>query len=108
MAPGGRRETRSSDDYLKKGPFGEPFPVIGLGPDLPSNEEIRSKLERADTARRGEQILREMNAHNAKIKEPTDKAADEATGLGAEALEWGFRFQGVHPSPRIFVPRGVR
>jgi hypothetical protein len=91
--------------FLKKGPFGEPYPVIGLGRELPSNDEIHERLLAADTARRGEQILREMNAHNARLKAPIDDAADTATGIGAEALEWGFRKQGAHPSPRIFVPR---
>ena len=93
--------------FLKKGPFGEPFPVIGLGRDLPSPEQITERLQAADTARRGEKILREMNAHNARLKAPIDDAADTASGIGAEALEWGFRKQGAHPIPRIFVPRSA-
>jgi hypothetical protein len=91
--------------FLKKGPFGEPFPVIGLGKELPSSQEITDKLLAADTSRRGDQILRDLNAHNERLREPKRSAADTASGIAAEALEWGFRKQGAHPIPRIFVPR---
>lgn len=89
-------------------PFGDaPYPVIGLGPDLPAPAEIEQRLRRADAARRGDEILREINQANDEIQRENKRASDEATGIAAEALEWGYRKMDAHPSPRIFVPKGV-
>lgn len=92
----------------KANPFGDlPYPVIGLGPTLPSPEEIERQIVKADAARRGDEILREINAANDKLRAEKERAADDASGQGAEALEWGFRKMSAHPTPRIFVPRSV-
>ena len=89
-------------------PFGNaPYPVVGLGSSLPAPAEIEHRLKRADTARRGDEILREMDEANARLKAERNRAADEGSGIAAEALEWGFRKEGAHPSPRIFVPRSA-
>jgi hypothetical protein len=94
--------------WLKKGPFGgEPFPVVGLGKELPDPETLERRLMQADTARHRDKILRDMNANNERIRAAEREAADQASGIAAEALEWGFRKEGAHPSPRIFVPRNA-
>lgn len=91
----------------KASPFGLPYPVIGLGTELPPPEEIERRLIMADTARRGHEILRHLEQENAKIEAAKLAKVDEASGIAAEALEWGFRKQDAHPNPRIFVPRSV-
>lgn len=91
----------------KASPFGLPFPVIGLGPELPPPDEIEKRLMQADTARRGREILDQLERKNAAIKADREARMDDASGIAAEALEWGFRKQGAHPSPRIFVPRSL-
>lgn len=83
------------------------FPVVGIGPELPSNaEDLRALLHKYDTKRHGEKFLRDINAHNERIrKESRDRALD-ADGQVAEALEWGFRREGVI-SPQVFIPRDL-
>lgn len=98
--------------YLKPraNPFGQtdkPFPVIGLGPELPSPETIQRRLYQADAKRRGDQILNDMNSHNESLMQPKRIAADTGTGIAAEVFEYGFRKMGAHPIPRVFVPRSV-
>ena len=93
--------------FLKKGPFGEPFPVVGLGRDLPGPQEIQRRLYHADAKRRGNEILDQINRHNDELQQPGRDSADTAEGIAAEAYEWGFRKMGAHPTPRVFVPRSV-
>lgn len=96
--------------FMSHNPFtGEhaPFPVVGFGRELPSADDVREALTRADTARHGQRILDEANRTNDALQEPGRRAADDAAGITAEALEWGHRKLGSHPSPRIFVPRSV-
>lgn len=90
--------------FLQNGPFGEPYPVIGLGQDLPHPDDIKKRLYQADAVRRGEEILDQINRHNESIQQRIEDAASEGSGIAAEALEWGFRRMGSHPHPRIFVP----
>lgn len=81
------------------------YPVIGLGPELPTDpEEVQRRLYLADGQRRGTEILDQVNRHNDAIRKAKRDATDEAIGETAEHLEWGYRQEGWHPSPRIFVP----
>lgn len=100
------REAQSGDWVIAKrlGPDGEPFPVLYLGPELPTPDKIKERLYKSDTRRRAAEIVREVTERNERrLKEARDRASDE-TGIAAEAAEWAFRQLGKHPNPRIFVP----
>jgi hypothetical protein len=100
------REAQSGDWVVAKrsGPDGEPFPVLHLGPELPTPDKIKERLYKSDTRRRAAEIVREVDQRNERrAKEVRDRASDE-TGVAAEAMEWAYRKMGNHPNPRIFVP----
>jgi hypothetical protein len=79
------------------------FPVIGFGRDLPHPDEIRSTLERADTHRHGDKILRQIQETNDRIQREKRNAAAEAIEEAAEYADFGFRkFKGL--KPQIFIP----
>lgn len=83
------------------------YPVIGIGPELPANaEDLRARLRATDTRIHGDKILRQINEHNARIQKESRARALEADGEVAEALEWGFRREGVI-SPQVFIPRDL-
>jgi hypothetical protein len=86
---------------------GHLYPVIGLGKDLPHPDAIRERLWKADTKRHGEKLLHQINRRNEELRRKRRAPSREAAGIAAEAFEWGYRKMGVHPSPRIFVPRGI-
>lgn len=89
---------------IKRGPEGRPFPVMGLGNELPSVDEIKKRLFESDARRHGgELVAKIMRSQDARQKALRDEVNNQ-TGVAAEALEWGHRKQGTHPSPRIFVP----
>jgi hypothetical protein len=102
---GQRNDTSEWVVFIKNGPInGEPFPVLGLGFELPAPEKIKEKLYRADTKRHGGKIVEAVERHNERLrKEYRDRASDGA-GQAAEAFEWAHRQMGSHPNPRIFVP----
>lgn len=79
------------------------YPIIGWR-ELPEPEAIQKQLYEIDGQRRGTEILDTMNRRNAEIRKKREDAASEADGIAAEAFEWGYRFMGKHPNPRIFVP----
>lgn len=88
----------------KRGPDGQPYPVFGLGPELPPADRIKEMLARADTKRRGAQIVADVTRANLAQQEAVRKRASEKTEVAAEAFAWAHRKMGTHPSPRIFVP----
>jgi hypothetical protein len=100
------REAQTGDWVVAKrtGPDGAPFPVLYLGPELPTLDKIKERLYRADTRRRGAEIVQEVVQNNERrLQEAKDRISDE-NGIAAEALDWAFRKMGKHPNPRIFVP----
>ena len=100
------RESQTGDWVVAKrlGPDGEPFPVLYLGPELPTPDKIKERLYKSDTRRRAAQIVREVDERNERRKKELRDRASEETGVAAEALEWAYRKLGNHPNPRIFVP----
>src|ERR1051325_4034327 len=46
---------------MKGGPEGRPYPVFGLGPELPPGDEIVRRLYHADMKRRGHKIIADIN-----------------------------------------------
>lgn len=65
------------------------FPVIGFGRDLPEPHEIREILERHDTHRHGDRILREIQEMNDRLMAEKRKSVDTAIEETAEYAEWG-------------------
>lgn len=83
------------------------YPVIGIGPELPDNaEDLRQRLWKADTRIHGDKVLRDINTHNEQIKRESRRRALDADEQTAEALEWGFRQEGVL-ARKVFVPRDL-
>jgi hypothetical protein len=95
--------------FLKEraNPFGggKPFPVLGLGTTLPSADEVMAKVQKYDTVRNGERLLREINEHNEKIRAKTDAAASEASGVVAEGAESFLHGLGRTPYKRSLAPK---
>ena len=77
--------------WLLRGPSEPPYPVLGIGRELPSGEALVERIKAADTRVHGDAMLRRMNAHNEQLRRQQSRVADEATGEMAEALEWAHR-----------------
>ena len=79
------------------------FPVIGFGKELPHPDEIRNTLERADTHRHGDKLLRQIQETNDRIQREKRQAATEGLEEAAEYADFGFRkYMGL--KPQIFIP----
>jgi len=89
---------------LKRGPEGRPFPVFGLGIELPAPEQIKKRLFESDVRRNSASIMAQIQRKRDLASKEHARIAGEASGHVAEALAWGHRKMGAHPSPRIFVP----
>lgn len=106
---GQNRETGEWIVFLRHGPHnGEPFPVLGLGTRLPAADEITKKLYACDVRRHGERLFRDIYKRQEAQLAEHHAAINDKTGVFAEALEHGFRKMGAHPSPRVFLPAGVK
>lgn len=77
--------------WIKQGPDKPPYPVIGIGPDLPTPEALQERLYKADTRIHGDRILTNMLKENEAWEKQQAYASEEATGLAAEAYEWAHR-----------------
>ena len=91
---------------LKRGPDGTAFPVLGLGPELPAPEEIKRRLHKGDTRRRGREIVADIERVNAQRRAELRKDTHEAAGEVAEAMDTALHLMKRHPVPRIFIPSG--
>jgi hypothetical protein len=91
--------------FVKDGPYdGQPFPVMYLGEELPSYDEIQRLLYTHDVKRHGAKIIDAIERRKRIERERLEKQhADESEEV-AEHIEWGLRQMGAHPKPRIFVP----
>lgn len=85
---------------------GNLYPVIGIGRELCDPEELRTRLWKADAKRHGEKLLHQINDSNERIRREYRHKADDAAEAAAEALEWGFRQEGVL-SRKVFIPRDI-
>jgi len=68
-----------------------PLPVIGLGRNLPSPDQLTERLRAADTRIHGSGILKGINSTNEQAKQEKALAAEEAKGIALEAYEWAHR-----------------
>jgi hypothetical protein len=79
------------------------FPVIGFGKELPPPDEIRAILERHDTHRHGDKLLRQIQETNDRIQGEKRKAVDNAIEEAADYAEWGIA-RHLGSKTRIFIP----
>lgn len=88
-------------------PFGldAPYPVLGFGKELPSAERLERILFETDTRRNGDQILKDIQENNEKLRNPSRIRADEATEQVAEAAESFLHAQGRTPYHRSLPKR---
>lgn len=88
----------------KNGPDGAPFPVFGLGPELPPYDVIQRKLYEADVRRHGAKLVDEVVKRNDARKKARKYETDDAAGEAAEALEHAFRRMGKTRYSKVFLP----
>ena len=72
----------------------KPYPVLHLGAsvdELPTPDELKVRLYKADTRRHGTAILDELNRHNDELKREREIRAQEADAILAEAQVWAHR-----------------
>jgi hypothetical protein len=91
--------------FVRNGPIeGNPFPVLGLGFELPSPDEITRKLHTSDTRRHGGKIAERVDRQNRERQRQRRAAGDQKVGEVAETYDTALRLMKQHPTPRIFVP----
>lgn len=91
----------------KDGPEGAPYPVLGLGKELPGYEEIQRLLYKHDTVRRGGEVVKDVIRRNEQRKAEGRAQLKDRAGEVAEALEFAFRRMGKTSYTKVYVPRGV-
>lgn len=79
------------------------FPVIGFGKELPDPGEIRAILERHDTHRHGDKLIRQIQETNDRIQREKRKAVDNAIEEAADYAEWGVA-RHLGTTSRIYIP----
>lgn len=85
---------------------GQRIPVLGFR-DIPHPDDALKRLYHSDARRHGSKILDEMNKHNEKIRAEQERTIQEQQGELIEVIEHGAREDGLHHSPRVFVPEGI-
>lgn len=105
---GQRRDSGEWIVFLQRGGDAQPLPVLGLGTRLPHPQDILKKLHDSDARRRGDKIVSEIVKRQDAAKKELVYESHERDGVLAEHLEHGFRKEGKHPSPRVFIPSGVK
>lgn len=84
-----------------------PLPILGFD-EIPHPEDACRRLYQCDAQRRGEEILTDMNRHNAELEKADEAAASDADGLAAEVYEHAFRMMGKTPYAKSFRARPNR
>lgn len=86
---------------------GHPFPMMGLGDELPAPEKIKEKLWKSDVRRHGAKLVEAIERRNRERQEASKKKADEATGHLVEVMEWGLHQMGASPFPRTYFSKEI-
>lgn len=89
--------------FLPRADGGEPFPVLGLGHELPSADHIKELLFKHDVRRNGRAIVAEMEAHQRREDESFATKVDEATSEVAAAIASNMNSEGTHPFPTVYM-----
>ena len=88
---------------LKHGPTG-PFPIFGLGHELPAPEAIKKKLYEGDVIRNGARILQTIERRYEAERKAAESERAAATEVAAEGLLWAARKDGKAHIPQVFMP----
>lgn len=88
----------------KDGPQGAPFPVYGLGRELPGYEQIQKMLWQGDTVRRGADIVKDVKRRNDAARISGNAEEREAALEVAEHLEHAFRRMGKTQYSKVYLP----
>jgi hypothetical protein len=83
------------------------FPVFGFGRELPHPDDVAPKLAKHDIKRHGRKMMDHLAREAEQKRLDSRYRVEESNGELAEHLEVGFRQEGKHNRPRIFVPRGL-
>lgn len=83
------------------GADGHPFPVLGLGHELPSPDHIAELLYKHDVRRNGRAILAEMKQHADRADKDFQDKVEEATDAVAEAIISHMNAEGTNPFPSV-------
>jgi hypothetical protein len=78
-----------------------PLPILGFT-EMPDTDQIFKRLYKSDALRRGNEILDEINKHNAGIEAELESAASDASGMVAEGFEHLFHGVGKTPYRRVY------
>ena len=81
----------------------EPFPVLGLGHELPSPERIKQLLHESDVRRNSAELLDKIKRHADESDKKFSEAFDEGNQEIAEAIASHMRDQGTHPFPKVYM-----
>jgi hypothetical protein len=96
------RETGQWAVFLQRSD-GSPFPVMGLGHELPSREKIHEILYKGDVRRRGREIVAEIEAAQRKEEKVYADAADDAQTAVAESIISHMNSEGTNPFPSVHM-----
>jgi hypothetical protein len=81
------------------------IPVLGFGREVPTGEQVVARLRAADTLRRGEDILRDIDRNNDRLDAERKYRGDQAIGDAAERLEKVMRKEGLSPVVKSLRPK---
>jgi len=103
-------ETKQWVVFLKKGSTEATkeghVPLFGFQ-KFPTLDEVMNKVRKGDLRKRGTEMLdkahREAELERRRIKRDS---LDHSEAV-AEVFDWAFRKEGIHPFPRIFVPKEI-
>jgi hypothetical protein len=83
----------------------QPLPILGFD-HIPHPEDVLKRLYQSDSKRRGNEILDEMNRHNAQAEKEREVVASEADARLAEVAEWALRTEGKTPHKKVVLGKG--
>ena len=80
--------------------------VLGFGRDnIPSPERIKQRLWETDSYRHGDQLLKNLNEANEKLKKEQAEKVDEQIQEAAERAEHALRHMGESPVTKVFFQK---
>lgn len=84
--------------WLRIGPVnGEPYPVLGLGQELPGPHEALNLMVKYDLKIHGQRIIEEMHAHNEQLKRQEEAEWEEQKARTAEVYLEAYKKEGLFP-----------
>lgn len=84
---------------------GQPFPVLGLGFELPNPDKIKALLFKHDVRRNGQKMLDDLDRTYDREQAAIASKAAEGAERAAEAIASDMNRKGVSPFPTIYPGR---